>query len=221
MSNVIEEVKKELVIAAHRAYKRGIQTGNGGNLSARVPGEALMIIKPSGGSFIDCDENSWIVADFYGNKVEGDGKPSSEAPLHGKIYQLCPWANSIVHGHAVYSNSLALTEDEIPVQAFHALTKLDDFIKVLDVKNDGVMEEDMPLIEAFFTEHPAAKAFILRRHGIVAYGKDPKNAEHNAELVEETAMLAWASALYGNATGKVSKPLDMQWFDEFNAKMNG
>ena len=61
MDESIEKVKKELVIAAHRAYERGIQTGNGGNLSARVPGKDLMIIKPSGGSFIDCDEDSWIV----------------------------------------------------------------------------------------------------------------------------------------------------------------
>ena len=220
MCKSIEQVKKELVIAAHRAYYRGIQTGNGGNLSARVPGKDLMIIKPSGGSFIDCDEDSWIIADFEGNKVEGNGKPSSEAPLHGKIYQLCPWVNSVVHGHAVYSNAIALVEDEIPVQAFHALTKLDDFIQVLDVKNDGVMEEDMPLIEEYFRNHPQAKAFILRRHGVVAYGKDPKTAEHNAELVEETALLAWASALYGKATGKVSESLDAQWFKEFIEKMN-
>ena len=78
----------------------------------------------------------------------------------------------------------------------------------------------MPLIEEYFRNQPQAKAFILRRHGVAAYGKDPKTAEHNAELVEETALLAWASALYGKATGKVSESLDAQWFKEFNEKMN-
>lgn len=38
--------------AAHRAYTRGIQTGNGGNLSARA--DFGMIVKSSGGSFADC-----------------------------------------------------------------------------------------------------------------------------------------------------------------------
>lgn len=217
-SEALDRVRKELAEAAHRAYYRGIQTGNGGNLSARVPGEDLMIIKPSGGSFRDCDENSWIIADFDGNKVEGDGKPSSEAPLHGEIYKLCPAANAIVHGHAPYTNVIAMHEDEIPVYCFHGLTKLDDFVEVLDVKNDGVMQEDMPLIESYFAAHPLAKAFVLRRHGLVAYGKDALTAEHNAELVEEMSQVAWATSLYQAATGKQYAPLDQQWFDAFNAQ---
>jgi L-ribulose-5-phosphate 4-epimerase len=218
MTQELDKVKHDLVIAAHRAYYRGIQSGNGGNLSARVPGKDEMIIKPSGVSFIDCDENSWIVTDFYGNKISGDGKPSSEAPLHGAIYRLCPWAGGIVHGHAVYSNILALQEDVIPVYLFHGLTKLDDFVQVLDVKNDGVMPEDMPLVEQFFREHPKAGAFILRRHGVVAYGKDALRAEHNAELVEEMSEVAWGSRVYQAAVGKTVEPLDQKWFDDFNAK---
>lgn len=216
----LSDVKKELVIAAHRAYNRGIQTGNGGNLSARVPGKDQMIIKPSGGSFIDCNEDSWIVTDFYGNKIDGEGKPSSEAPLHGAIYRLCPWANGIVHGHAVYTNTVALYKEQIPVWAYHGLTKLDDFVKVLDVKNDGVMLEDMPLIEEFFQKHPAAKAFVLRRHGLVAYGKSALEAEHNAELVEEMAQLDWSSCVYQKAVLSQELPLGQDWLDAFMEKNN-
>jgi ribulose-5-phosphate 4-epimerase/fuculose-1-phosphate aldolase len=35
MTDSIEEVKKELLACARRAYAIGLQTGNGGNLSAR------------------------------------------------------------------------------------------------------------------------------------------------------------------------------------------
>ena len=50
--------------AAHRAYTRGIQTGNGGNLSARA--DFGMIVKSSGGSFADClaDGTGWTAAFF-------------------------------------------------------------------------------------------------------------------------------------------------------------
>lgn len=34
-------------------------------------------------------------------------------------------------------------------------------------------------------------AFVLRDHGLVALGRDPIAAEHVAELVEETAMIAF------------------------------
>ena len=36
--NVVAKLKKELIEAGRRAYQRGIQTGNGGNISARIPG---------------------------------------------------------------------------------------------------------------------------------------------------------------------------------------
>jgi L-ribulose-5-phosphate 4-epimerase len=213
--DLLEKIKHELTIAAHRAYDRGIQTGNGGNLSARIPGQDLMIIKPSGGSFIECNENNWIIADFDGNKVEGEGKPSSEAPLHGEIYKLCHWANAIVHVHSVYANIVSLHQDKLPVYCFHGLTKLDDFVPVLDVKNDGVTKEDMPLIEKYFAEHSESKGFVLRRHGQVAYGKDSFTAEHNAELIEEIAQVAWGNALYERAIGKTYPELDQNWFDDF------
>ena len=32
------EIAEKLVIASKRAYNRGIQTGSGGNVSARIPG---------------------------------------------------------------------------------------------------------------------------------------------------------------------------------------
>lgn len=95
-----------------------------------------------------------------------------------------------------------------------------NFVKVLDVKNDGVMLEDMPLIEGFFQKHPEAKAFVLRRHGLVAYGKSALEAEHNAELVEEMAQLDWSSCVYQKAVSREELPLGQEWFDAFKEKNN-
>ena len=63
----LQELKAELSAMAKRTYDRGLQTGNGGNLSARLPGTEIMIIKGSGSSFADCGENSWIVTDLNGH----------------------------------------------------------------------------------------------------------------------------------------------------------
>ena len=43
------EIAEKLVIASKRAYNRGIQTGSGGNVSARIPGTETMLVKASGG----------------------------------------------------------------------------------------------------------------------------------------------------------------------------
>ena len=44
------EIAEKLVIASKRAYNRGIQTGSGGNVSARIPGTETMLVKASGGA---------------------------------------------------------------------------------------------------------------------------------------------------------------------------
>ena len=45
------EIAEKLVIASKRAYNRGIQTGSGGNVSARIPGTETMLVKASGGHY--------------------------------------------------------------------------------------------------------------------------------------------------------------------------
>ena len=85
----LADIEKDLIEAAARAYRRGIQTGNGGNLSARIPGKDLMVVKPSGISFIDCNESNLVVTDFDGKVVAGSGKASREALLHGVLYCNC------------------------------------------------------------------------------------------------------------------------------------
>ena len=40
----LADIEKDLIEAAARAYRRGIQTGSGGNLSARIPGKDLMVV---------------------------------------------------------------------------------------------------------------------------------------------------------------------------------
>ena len=45
-------------------------------------------------------------------------------------------------------------------------------------------------MEEIYKEQPNLPGFLLVDHGIVAVGKDALTAEHNAELIEETAQVA-------------------------------
>jgi ribulose-5-phosphate 4-epimerase/fuculose-1-phosphate aldolase len=62
MTDSIEEVKKELLACARRAYAIGLQTGNGGNLSARPAGTEQVVIKGSGTSFGECSMDNLSTA---------------------------------------------------------------------------------------------------------------------------------------------------------------
>ena len=198
----LDGIYDQLTTAAHRAYTRGIQTGSGGNLSARVPGTAQMIVKSSGGSFADCDKkgNGFILTGFDGEKIEDvPGKPTREAFLHGLIYQLSPQTGGVMHSHSVYAITWSFTKRALPMVTQHLKLKFKCEIPVLAIDSPMVLPEHGPLIAAELEKNPELPAFILMGHGVVALGKDILIAEHNAELVEETATIAVLSALCRNA----------------------
>ena len=190
------QLREDLVLAAKRAYRRGIQTGSGGNVSARVPGRELMLVKASGNSFEDSTVDGFVVADFDGALIEGKGRPTREALLHGYLYRLCPWMGAVVHVHAPYAIAWSATRRAVPLTTWHAKLKLPGGeIPVLDIPSPMVREEDFPLVRALFDAAPDLQAFLLADHGIVAGAADPVNAEHTAELVEETAQVAYLKAV--------------------------
>jgi L-ribulose-5-phosphate 4-epimerase len=194
----VTKITEELIIAAERAYHRGIQTGSGGNLSVRIPGKDLMLVKGSGVSFIDCTAENLIITDFSGKLVEGVGKPTREALLHGVLYKNCPQINGIVHCHSPWSIIWAQSRKALPLVTHHSKLKLAVEIPTLDIDSGVVPDSEMPGIIQLFEKEPKLAAFLLVKHGVVAVGDTVLNAEHNAELIEETAQIAVMSRFFEN-----------------------
>ena len=183
--------KNDFLDAAERTYASGIQTGTGGNLSTRIQGTDLMIVKPSGFSYGQCCEKNLVITDFEGQVQEGIYKPTKECTLHGNLYKRYPKIGGIVHTHSPYAILISLTEDELKLPTLHAGLKLKNPVKVADVKSQTVSEEELPKVFEILDGYPDAQAFILRGHGIVAFGSNTMKAEQTAELIEETAKIAW------------------------------
>lgn len=194
MEENVRKVAEKLVTACKRAYTRGIQTGSGGNVSARVPGKDWMLVKASGSSFADCTPDGFVITDFDGNLIEGEGKPTREALLHGLLYQICPWVNGVVHTHSPYSIAWASTGKALERTTWHAKLKVCADFPTLNVESAVVRREDFPMVEKIYQESPMLPGFLLVDHGIVAVGKDIIEAEHTAELIEETAQVAFLKA---------------------------
>ena len=190
MTEEVRKIAEELELAAKRAYTRGIQTGSGGNVSARIPGQDLMIAKASGGSMGDCTPEKFVITDFDGNMVEGVGKPTREALLHGFLYKICPHVNAVVHTHSPYCIAWASTRKALVRTTWHSQLKFCADMPTLDGPAAIVSPEYFPQVEAIFKEDPDLPGFLLVDHGLVAVGKDALTAEHNAELMEETAQIA-------------------------------
>lgn len=188
MKDAIEELKREMIAGAARAYQIGLQTGNGGNLSGRVSGTDQIIIKGSGYSFGECNPGNFVMVNLSGDVLEGTGKPSRELLTHLTIYRMRPDVHGIFHTHSPWSVAYAEDASEIPLLTVHSRSKLGP-IPVIRVEEQGT-EAVSQAVSELLKEYVKLGAFVQATHGIFGLGKNVTQAEHNAELVEETAQIA-------------------------------
>ncbi len=177
--------KRKLVEAARKCYNSGLQTGTGGNFSARLETDA-MLVKTSGNSFGDCTLKGIIVTDFSGNILKGKGKPSREVKLHGYLYKSLPGINSIIHCHSPWAISWSLTKKDLPMDTKHFMLKIGEPLKNFNIAEPVVPESKFEEIGKYIAEHEI-NGFLLAGHGVVAFGKNTDEALYLLELIEETA----------------------------------
>ena len=107
--------QREHVAALHAYLTRyELVTWTAGNVSERVPGEDLFVIKGSG---VEYDELTWegiTVCDLDGNAVDGVKAPSSDTAAHAYVYRHMPEVNGQVHTHSPYATAWAARGEEIP-----------------------------------------------------------------------------------------------------------
>ena len=112
--SAVDEVRRT-VCALHEELRRGgLVVWTAGNISARVPDESLMVIKPSGVSYDDLTPESMVVCDLDGSTVEGEFSPSSDTAAHAFVYRHRPDVGGVVHTHSPYATAWAARGEEIP-----------------------------------------------------------------------------------------------------------
>jgi len=188
MNSDTNRIKDEMIKAASRAYHIGLQTGNGGNLSCRVPGTDTIIIKGSGLSFGECRHDNFVMVNIQGEVIGDSGKPSRELFTHLAIYQTRPDIHGIFHAHSPWSIAYADDSHKIPLVTGHSKSKLGPVPVIRD--EDQATGDFAETVKNLLTGKPDLGAFVQSGHGIFGLGKDITHAEHNAELVEETAQIA-------------------------------
>jgi L-fuculose-phosphate aldolase/L-ribulose-5-phosphate 4-epimerase len=188
MTSDTSAIKEKMIKAATRAYQIGLQTGNGGNLSCRVPGTDTIIIKGSGLSFGECTHDNFVMVNITGELIGKEGKPSRELLTHLCIYRHRTDIHGIFHTHSPWSIAYADDANEIPLLTGHSRPKLGPIPVIRDENHATINFTEA--VKNLLTKEPQLGAFVQSGHGIFSLGEDIIQAEHNAELVEETAQIA-------------------------------
>ena len=110
---------RERVAALHAELPRNqLVVWTAGNVSERVPGEELFVIKPSGVSYDELSPDVMVVCTLDGEKID-DGTPaeltpSSDTAAHAYVYRHMPEVGGVVHTHSSYATAWAAAASRSP-----------------------------------------------------------------------------------------------------------
>ena len=194
---MLEQLKQEVYKANMELPAYGLVTFTWGNVSGIDRQSGLFVIKPSGVAYEDLKPEDMVVVDLDGNKVEGRYNPSSDTATHAELYKAFPNIGGIVHTHSSWATSWAQAGRAIPCYG----TTHADYIygEVPCVRNltreeiDEAYEKNTGLLIVDYfkdKDYEAVPAVLCKNHGPFTWGKNAKDAVHNAVVLEEVAKMA-------------------------------
>ena len=203
---VIDGVRRE-VCALHAELPRfGLVAWTSGNVSARVPGADLMVIKPSGIGYDDLTPDSMVVCDLDGNRVAGKLSPSSDTGAHAYVYRHMPGVGGVVHTHSAYATAWAARGEPIPC----VLTAIaDEFGGEIPVGPFALIggDEIGRGVVATLTGH-SSPAVLMRSHGVFTIGPTARDAVQAAVMCEDAARTVHLARAFGEPAPLAQEHID-------------
>ena len=190
---------RETVCALHAELTRnGLVAWTSGNVSARVPGAELMVIKPSGISYDDLTPESMVVCDLDGKKVSGGYSPSSDTASHAYIYRNMPEAGGVVHTHSTYATAWAARGEAIPCVITAMADEFGGEIPVGPFAPIGGDEIGRGVV-ATLKGH-RSPAVLMSSHGVFTIGGTARDAVKAAVMCEDVARTVHLARALGDLT---------------------
>jgi L-ribulose-5-phosphate 4-epimerase len=185
INTVVAQLRREVCDLHAQLTKYQLVIWTAGNVSARVPGHDLMVIKPSGVDYDALTADDMVVCDLHGNLVDGRLAPSSDTAAHAYVYRHMPEVGGVVHTHSTYATAWAARGEPIPC----VLTMIaDEFGGDIPIGPFALIGDDSigrGIVEAL--RGSRSRAVLMRNHGPFTVGPDARSAVKAAVMVEDVA----------------------------------
>ncbi len=194
MSANVTEISEELVSVARGFHARGWLMGTSGNLSAVVEREPLQLAITASG--IDKGalktEQVLLIDDHVQLVNQTAGKPSDESLLHVRIVKE-RGAGAVLHTHSIWNtifSDVYADEGGVRIEGYEMLKGLSgvrthehsEWLPIVDNSQDMPALADT--ISKTLSEHKSAHGFLIKRHGLYAWGDDLAQAKRHVEILE-------------------------------------
>jgi L-ribulose-5-phosphate 4-epimerase len=185
VSQEIARLRVEVAALHEDLVRYSLVVWTAGNVSARVPGADLMVIKPSGVSYDELSAESMVVCDLHGELVEGDRAPSSDTAAHAYVYAHMPEVGGVVHTHSTYATAWAARGEPIPCVLTMAADEFGGDIPIGPFAMIGDDSIGRGIVETL--RGSRSRAVLMQNHGPFTIGRDARDAVKAAVMVEDVA----------------------------------
>lgn len=183
-----------------------------GNVSGRVPGTDLFVIKPSGVDYDEMAPDKMILCDLDGTVVDGELTPSSDTAAHAYVYRARPDVGGVVHTHSPYATAWAARGEPIPC----VLTAMaDEFGGPIPVGPFALIgNDDIGKGIVSTLDGSRSPAVLMRNHGVFAVGRTARAAVKAAVMCEDVARTVHLSRQLGEPVPIPQRDVD-RLFDRY------
>ena len=197
---MLEKLKEQVWQANLDLVKRGLVVFTWGNASGIDRGKDLVVIKPSGVAYNKMKPKDMVVLNLYGQVIEGDLKPSSDAATHLVLYRQFQNIGGVVHTHSEWATVWAQAGRGIPAigtthaDYFYGEIPCTRKMTKEEVEGEYELETGRVIVERFKELNPEhIPGVLVNNHGPFSWGSDVANAVHNAVVMEEVAKITFRS----------------------------
>ena len=185
----IQRVRDDVAALHAQLTRYNLVIWTGGNISGRVPGADLFVIKPSGVEYDDLRADNMILCTLDGAVVPGspgsERSPSSDTAAHAYVYRHMSHVNGVVHTHSTYATAWAARGEPIPC----VITgQADEFGGDIPIGPFAIIGDESigEGIVATLAGH-RSRAVLMQNHGVFTIGTSPRDAVKAAVMAEDVA----------------------------------
>jgi len=211
VADTVTELRRQVAALHAGLVAERLVVWTAGNVSARVPGADLLVIKPSGVRYDEITPEAMVVTDLHGRLVDGDLAPSSDTAAHAYVYRHMPRVGGVVHTHSTYATAWCARGEPIPC----VLTMVaDEFGGPIPVGPFALIGDDSigrGIVDTL-TGH-RSPAVLMRGHGVFTIGRTAHAALKAAVMCEDVARTVHIARQLGPVT-----PLDQRDIDALHLR---
>ncbi len=184
--------------------QRGWCRATSGNFSLRVD-NTFCLITQSGRDKSQLVSSDLMLCDLEGNALDSRLKPSAETLLHTQLYQLDESINAVLHTHSVNATLLSRHNESGLIfrgfemqKALAGIESHDDEVTLsIFGNNQDIRALTNTIVDAWHRDAITAPGFLIRGHGLYAWGQDIAEARRHIEGLEFLLECKWQETLAG------------------------